>query len=418
MDKDKYYRKNYIYLITEGIFFDVGFVFFDPTTILPLLMERLTGSTFLVGLLAMVRYLGAGIFSLLAGNWNRSIEYKKHFLIKYSALSRLPIWLLGFYLVFFQNDNVILVGLFIILIQMLFWSGDGALSTAWIDVVGKTIDPYQRGKFFSIRQISSGLIAILAGFVIKYILSLESLNFPANYGIIIMISALLYTFSLFMFFGIKEKPSQIKDKENLKVLLKNVVFYFKNNKAFSKSMVVLGFSMLSSISLPFYIVYAKTTFNIQDSTVGIFIIVQTIGKILGGLIYGVIGDRYGHHRSILIYSFCTTTVPIIAILTGLYFSQYILILYSILYFMLGFFMNGWPIFFNYMIDSVNKKDRSLYAGLVNVVKIPASLAPFLGGIIVNFWGYMPMFILALIFSIVGLIFAIRLKDMRNIEITS
>ena len=130
-------------------------------------MDRLTGSSLLVGLLAMVRYLGAGIFSLLAGNWNRSLKYKKTFLIKYSALSRLPIWFLGLYLIFFQNDNVLFIGLFIILIQTLFWSGDGGLSTAWIDVVGKTIDPYQRGKFFSIRQILSGIIAIFAGYLIR-----------------------------------------------------------------------------------------------------------------------------------------------------------------------------------------------------------------------------------------------------------
>ena len=407
------YKKNYIYLTLEGILFDVGFVFFDPTTILPLLIERLTGSAFLVGLLTMVRYLGAGIFSLLAGNWNRTLKFKKKYLIKYSAITRLPIWLLGFYLFFFHNGNVILVGLFIIFIQFLFWAGDGALSTAWVDVVGKTIDPYQRGKFFSIRQITSGLIAILAGFIIKYILSLESLVFPSNYGLIISISAFLYTLSLFMFFGIEEKASIVKEKESIKNLLKNVFTYFKNNKNFSKSMAVLGFSMLSSIALPFYIVYAKTTFNILDSTVGIFIIVQTLGKILGGLIYGIVGDRHGHHRSMLIYSISTTTAPIIAIITGMFFADYIIILYSLLYFLLGFFMNGWPIFFNYMIDSVAKEDRTLYAGLVNVVKIPASLAPFAGGIIVSFWGYYPMFYLALIFSFIGLAFAITLKDARD-----
>ncbi|MFO7815215.1 MAG: MFS transporter [Halanaerobiales bacterium] len=413
MKDNNVYKKNYFYLIIEGIFFDVGFVFFDPTTILPLLMNRLTGSSLLVGLLVMVRYLGAGIFSLLAGNWNRSLKYKKSFLIKYSALSRLPIWLLGLYLIFFQNDNVIFIGLFIILIQTLFWSGDGGISTAWIDVVGKTINPYQRGKFFSIRQITSGIIAIFAGYLIKYILSLESLSFPVNYGIIITIGAFIYTLSVLMFFGIQERPSQIKPKENLKDLFKNITFYFKNNKAFSKSMVVLGFSMLSSISLPFYIVYAKNIFQIKDSAVGIFIIVQIIGKITGGLIYGIVGDKYGHHKSILIYSICTTSVPVIAILSGTFFVDYIIFTYSLLFLMLGFFMNGWPIFFNYMIDTVNNKDRSLYAGLVNVVKIPASLAPFAGGIIVKHWGYSPMFLIALLFSSIGLYFATKLPDKRT-----
>ncbi len=412
MHDENFYKKNYIYLIIEGILFDVGFVFFDPTTILPLLIERLTGSSFLVGLLSMVKYLGSGIFSLLAGNWNRAAQYKKPFLIKYSFLSRFPIWFLGLYLILFQNDNVVMVGLFIIFIQLLFWSGDGALSTAWIDVIGKSINPYQRGKFFSIRQIISGFISIFAGFIIKYILSLENLAFPTNYGIIITISAVIYTFSILVFFGIKEKPSQVKEKEDIKSLLKNLSFYFKNNSAFSKSMVVLAFSMLSSISLPFYIVYAKTSFNIADSTVGIFIIVQTAGKILGGLIYGLIGDRFGHHKSMLIYALSTTSAPLIAILTGLYFTNYIIILYSFLYFILGLYLNGWPIFFNYMIDAVDSEERSLYAGLINVVKIPASLAPFVGGIMVSFWGYMPMFILALIFAVVSLYYALDLPDMR------
>lgn len=413
MHDENFYKKNYIYLIIEGILFDVGFVFFDPTTILPLLIERLTGSSFLVGLLSMVKYLGSGIFSLLAGNWNRAAQYKKPFLIKYSFLSRFPIWFLGLYLILFQNDNVVMVGLFIIFIQLLFWSGDGALSTAWIDVIGKSINPYQRGKFFSIRQIISGFISIFAGFIIKYILSLENLAFPTNYGIIITISAVIYTFSILVFFGIKEKPSQVKEKEDIKSLLKNLSFYFKNNSAFSKSMVVLAFSMLSSISLPFYIVYAKTSFNIADSTVGIFIIVQTAGKILGGLIYGLIGDRFGHHKSMLIYALSTTSAPLIAILTGLYFTNYIIILYSFLYFILGLYLNGWPIFFNYMIDAVDSEERSLYAGLINVVKIPASLAPFVGGIMVSFWGYMPMFILALIFAVVSLYYALDLPDMRG-----
>jgi len=413
MHDENFYKKNYIYLIIEGILFDVGFVFFDPTTILPLLIERLTGSSFLVGLLSMAKYLGSGIFSLLAGNWNRSIKYKKPFLIKYSFLSRSPIWLLGLYLIFFQNDNVVMVGLFIIFIQLLFWSGDGALSTAWIDVVGKSINPHQRGKFFSIRQIISGFISIFAGFIIKYILSLENLAFPTNYGIIITISAVIYTLSILVFFGLKEKPSQVKEKENMKNLLKNIAFYFRNNSAFSKSMIVLGFSMLSSISLPFYIVYAKTTFNIADSTVGIFIIVQTAGKILGGLIYGLIGDKFGHHKSMLIYAISTTLAPLIAIITGLFFDNHIIILYSLLYFILGLYVNGWPIFFNYMIDAVDSKDRSLYAGLINVVKIPASLAPFVGGIMVIFWGYMPMFILALTFAIVSLYYALDLPDMRG-----
>ncbi|MCF8008395.1 MAG: MFS transporter [Halanaerobiales bacterium] len=414
MDKDIYYKKNYIYLILEGILVDVGFIFFDPTTILPLLMEKLTGSTFLVGALSMVRYLGSGFFSLISGNYNRTLKFKKKFLIVLSTISRLPIWILGLYLIFFKQENELIVGLFILIIQFLFWSGDGGLSTAWVDVIGKSINPYQRGRFFSARQIISGCIAIFASFIIKWLLALQTVDFPINYGIIIMIGGFLYTTSIFFFFGIKEQPSQIREKDKMIDLIKNIKYYFENNNAFTRSMVVLGFSMLSTISLPFYIIYAKNVFYIEDNTVGILIIIQTVGKIIGGLLYGIIGDKYGHYISARIYSICTFMIPLIAIFTGLFLGKYILITYSLLFFILGFFANGWPIFFNYMIDTVKEEERSFYTGLINVVKIPTSIAPFIGGIIVNFAGYMPMFFIALLLSSIAVFFAFRLPNSNRL----
>ena len=40
-------RRNYVLLVAEGILFTVGLVFFDPNTLLPLLMERMTGAAVL-----------------------------------------------------------------------------------------------------------------------------------------------------------------------------------------------------------------------------------------------------------------------------------------------------------------------------------------------------------------------------------
>ena len=59
------------------------------------------------------------------------------------------------------------------------------------------------------------------------------------------------------------------------------------------------------------------------------------------------------------------------------------------------------VFMNYMIDLVPADQRTLFAGFTNVVRVPASFAPFIGGFIVNQWSYKPVFILSLIFALAG-----------------
>lgn len=396
-------KKNYLFLLLEGMCFNIGLVFIDGNTILPLLVEELTGSSILVGLLGMAPAFGMGVTSLIAGNYSRSLPYKKKFILKFSSIGRLPLWLLGIALLFLPTDNAIIWAFLILTIQYAFWLVDGAVYTAWTDLIGKTISGNIRGRFFSVTQLLGGGLAIFAGGLISKILNIHFLDFPSNYGLVIIIGALCFSLSIFMFSQIKEnKVSSVSEKESSLELIKNIPEYLKSSRAFTKSMVILFLGTMTTISLPFYITFAKNSFGLAESEVGIFISLRIIGKFLGGIVFGIIGDKFGHEKSIIIYGFSILFPGLIAILINPSMSTtLIIILFNIIYFFVGIQVGSWMVFMNYMIDLIPADQRTLFAGFINLVRVPASFAPFIGGFIVNQWNYTPVFVISLIFGAIG-----------------
>jgi hypothetical protein len=406
--KKNNYKKNYILLLLEGILFDVGFVFFNPSTILPLLMMKLTNSSVMVGMLAMLRYLSPGIFSLISGNQTRPCKYKKKYLLIVSAIGRLPIWILGISLFLINSNNKIFWGGIILFVNFLFWSGDGSVTPVWSDIVGKTILPDQRGRFFLNRQVISGFLSLLASLLIRKILDSSILIFPNDYGIIISISALIFTFSLLSLVPINEASSITSEKDSYKEMIIKIPKYFKNNSGFSFSMITLFFSNLSTIALPFYITYSQIDFNLTEKHVASFVIIQILGRITAGLAYGLIGDKYGHEKSIFLNVTSAFLAPL-SIIILIYFNiESAFICFGIAYFFLGFFLGGWVVFINYTIDIIDQKNRTFFVGLINLIKIPTAMAPLMGGVIIKFFDYPSVFWIALIVSAISIAFSLFL----------
>ncbi len=396
---------NYLFLFLEGLCFSLGLVFFDSSTILPLLMQRFTDSAILVGLVGMAPAFSMGLTALLAGNYGRSIKFKKSFILKISSAGRLPLWILGLTLLFFPLENPFFWAFLILAIQFVFWLADGAVFTAWTDLIAKSISGNFRGRFLSFMQIISGIISIFAAMMVSRILNLDFLNFPRNYGLLLTIGAILFTLSIFMFGSIKEKEASITTRrDSIIQLVKKLPDYFRKNVAFSRSMLTLFLCTLATIALPFYIVYAENIFGLGETEVGFFISARIIGRILGAFFYGVIGDKFGHEQGVKIFSFSTGIPVVFALLLnpGLP-DNLVFILFVLIFFFIGVMQTGgWSVFMNYMIDVVNASDRTLFAGFTSLIKVPASIAPLLGGFILNKAGFLPVFLLAALFSLLGI----------------
>ena len=79
-----------------------------------------------------------------------------------------------------------------------------------------------------------------------------------------------------------------------------------------------------------------------------------------------------------------------------------------LLFVLGLSLEGWSPYINYMLDVVPTVERPLYAGLMGVGYVPATLAPIVGGIIVQQLGYEALFVITAALTGAGLIVSFAL----------
>lgn len=406
-------KRNYALLVAEGILFTVGQVFFDPNTILPLLMERLTGSVFLVGLLGAVQPLTKGVVPVLAGNWISSLPYKRRFLITVIAIGRLPLWLLGAALVFLPRlapaaPAAVWAGI-ILLVQVLFWFGDSAGDPAWMDLVGKSVPVRRRGRFFALRQVVGGGTSIVAGAAVAGLLALEALAFPVNYGLVVAIGAVIYTANVATFVAMIERPSRTGKRLSVPSLIKRLPAFLKANTIFARTMAVLLLVNLARISLPFFIVFGRREFGLAEGSLAFILPLQMAGRISGAALWGYIGDRFGHHLGIRGVA-AAFAVPSLLGLAAVFVLPPGLapIAFPVLFFFLGFALEGWPPFINYMLEIVHEDERPIYAGLMSVGFMPAALAPVVGGVIIEAAGFGPLFAVAAVLACCGLVVSTRL----------
>lgn len=408
-------KRNYILLVAEGILFTVGQVFFDPNTVLPLLMERLTGSVFLVGLLGAVQPLTKGLVPVVAGNWVSSLPYKKRFLVRVIAVGRLPLWILGVALVLFpgQGGAILWAGL-VLLVHMLFWFGDSAGDPAWMDLVGKSVPVTRRGRFFAYRQVIGGVLSIAAGGGVAALLDLDALVFPANYGVVICIGALIYTANVGTFVAMFERPGRTSDRLAVGALLRQLPHYLRRNRVFARTMGILLLVNLARISLPFFIVFGRRTFGLAEGSLALILPLQMAGRISGAALWGYIGDRHGHHRGIRGVALAFTLPSILALVMTLILPDSVApVAFPVLFFVLGFALEGWPPFINYMLEIVSEDERPVYAGLLSVGFMPAALAPIAGGLLVESLGYPVLFGIAAGLGVAGMLLSTTLSPVER-----
>jgi MFS family permease len=141
---------------------------------------------------------------------------------------------------------------------------------------------------------------------------------------------------------------------------------------------------------------------------------QIAGRIVGAALWGFLGDRYGHHTGIRGVAIAFSIPSLIAlILATLSPAAVAAPAFGLLFFVLGFALEGWPPFINYMLDIVEEQERPLYAGLMSVGFVPAALAPIVGGFLIRQWGYPLLFGSATATAVCGVILATSLPRAKS-----
>ncbi|MDD3627207.1 MAG: MFS transporter [bacterium] len=421
-------NRNFILGVLNGTIYNFSDSLRDRYFVIPVFLLLLTDSKILIGIASAVIIAGWYLPQAFFTKWTYVNHYKMP-LYRVAAYIRIFSWCMitaTVCLIGKIPDYLVLILFFICL--LLAYGTGGLAGIPFMDIVAKTIDQKKRSSFFAYRFITGGILSFLAGFAVKFILSENSpMKFPLNFCILFFISTIFTAVAFFIFFGVKEPPSNNELKKNIigknfykdawKTLIQD--FNFRN---FYLYRFFLGIGLMS---IPFIIPLGIEKLGIEKSDAGIFLAVSAIIGIFSNIWWKKISEKKGSvqvQNITAVLLITLTGIILIAIALDRFLPELMNIniavinlnpsqlLLSLSAFMISslVFSDGMG-YYNYLLEMAPENKREIYVGFINTLNTPILLLPILGGVISKY-SFGTLFILAFTFSIAAFFISKKLKE--------
>jgi len=376
-------RHNMRHGVLHGAFFHMATAFADPYAVIPLFLAGFTESRALIGL--VVSLVGAvGVVPQLA--MARQIRHRpvsaRSFMLA-GIWTRCGVWGLiaaGALLLPMQSIWILILFIFLISVYSL---GGGVAVLPFKQIISGTIPAERRSTFFGWRLLTGGLLAVLAGVVVKYVLGSGALTWPRNYGVLFALSfaalAVAYTAMSGFRFPADDGKSQGQDLPPLRQELN----YVRREYPILKRLIIVR--LLSGglpLALPFLTLYATRDVGIPLSWVGLYVATQKGGAVLSNLAWMPLGNRLGTRAVILcglglaVSSFAVILISDAAIAIALAFA------------LAGAGMSAMVVGFGgYILELGTPRIRPLLFALEGTLLMPLYFMPLVGGWLVDGYGY-------------------------------
>lgn len=409
--KDTNLRWNFTMGLLHGIFFNGGMAFSNPTTILSVFLNIFTHSKIIVGLFSSVMNSGNILPQLFVANRLESKIYKKPVLVMAITIRALCWGLLGLITYFSGRSHPLIIITSLFFLLTLFSFMGGVASVPFTDIWGKAVPSTLRGRFFGYRQLFGGLLAIGAGFIVKYILGNKNLIFPDNYAFLFLFSFIFISISYLALGSVKEPVEEVyKNKLTFKDFLKKAFGILKSNRNYRTFLIIQILIGANGLILPFYVLYARNIIGVEEKMIGMYVSAQMLGSTLSNILWAYLSDYVGNKKVIQINAFISLLIPAVALLINRQLQGLFLLLFTLI----GFSMAGGAIgYTNFLLDTALPKDRPTYISLNGTITVPVILFPLIGGIAIQYTSYKFLLIITMPVILTGFILSLWLREPRK-----
>jgi len=409
----KNFLHNFLVNAGDAITWLIGDSFSSFSTIIPVFASTITSSPIIIGLIPAFRNAGWFLPQLFLAP---RIENKTPILptvIWLGISERLPYLFLTIYAFILPHlSQEVAVALFLgIVIWLSLASGFVALP--WQELIARVIPTTFRGRFFGLSHLIGSGLAILSAFTASIIL--KKVTYPYNYGLSFLLATTFLIISFFFFIQTREPKKEYtpKPKEHKGAFLNRLRSTLKEDKNFRTFLISRAFSYTGSMAYGFIAVYGIQHFDLSDAYAGIFTVFLVIGSIIGYGFWGFISDRFGHKMVLTFAALCWATSLLLVILAPE-------VLWINLSLVLMSFANTGEVIgdINIVFEFGREEERPFFIGMARTLTGPFQLiAPIAAGVVIKFWNYQSMFILAAFFALTNMfILWFFLKDPRKQKI--
>ena len=384
-------RWNFNVIIGEAGAFLIGRSWVDPVAVLPLFIQTLTPSTFIVGLVTTLQRLGYTLPQLpmaaVLGHRPRRLPYLRWGVL----LGRSPFLLFVIYLWASRVENTTATLVFMVVGLAAVSAGNGAVAVPWQDIIAKSIPSRLRGRFFGTMQFVQAVGALGVGLAVRWALGPAGPSYPANYILMFTMAGVFFTISTIGCWVVREPIRPVLDKpESMRELVSGGMALLKQHREFRSLVVVTFLAFGLNLTMPFYILHAKTNLGVPDEMAGIYIWAAVLSGAPMSLLWGHINDRRGPRAVLRGGCIMATLAPALALLipwvtraaggvlpgaAGALPYVYALV------FLVGGSGFGplWMGSNNYLFELASHEDRHRYIALLATLTAPRTLFPVLTG---------------------------------------
>jgi MFS family permease len=405
--REKVYRRNFGYFLTDNILFMVALGLLGSNTVVPDFVRHLTNSEILIGLSGTLFNVGWMLPQLLVARYVVGYARKKWLFVGPNLVVRFVVLIFAGIIVWLGRDRpgAVLIAFFICYGLAAF--GDGLVGVPWADLVGTSLDNRWRARLMGLSTAAAGALMLLVAPLVGLVLGAQGPGFPNNYAVIFGAAGAAFAISIVpgLFFHELPGGEAVAQIPTLREFVPSLGRLLRTDAPLRAFVLTRVFSSLFMMAAPFYIGYATVELGLSSSVaVPALLAMQTIGIVAGAVLYAWLGARSNVHYIRLALA-GAAVLPICALL-----SAYVgpLPLY------LGFLLSGLFTenllsgFLNWVVGYAGPAERPVYVGLSNTVAAGVSfVAPFLAGTIAQTLGYRPLFVVALLMTLVAFFVAAR-----------
>lgn len=176
---------------------------------------------------------------------------------------------------------------------------------------------------------------------------------------------------------------------------KQLITVSRKLKPLILTQLLTGFSLMV---LPFYVVYSRDQLGAPADAIGWFLMAQVLGGSISGLVWARIVDKSGSKTMLIICAVISALTPALAVAIQPFGWKAMLPVF----FLAGSVYNGRTVGFkSALLELAPIAERSTYAGLNAVLTLPVALLPITAGLLLNYWSFSHLFLIASIFIGIG-----------------
>ena len=397
---DQYLRQhenwNFAVNLLDLSFFSLARSFIYDSTVLSLYASYLTDSALLIGLIPAIQNVGYFLPQLLIARHTEQLERMKPLIMKVSVMERLPYLFVALGIRFRPNAPPWLSFVILACSLALATSSGGLGSPAWKSMLAKVVPVGRRGRLFGLSDALGGFLGIGGAALSGWILT--RYHYPTSFGLCFGL-CFLFQLCSYACLSLNREPPKAPSKETLspRDYWRRLPGLLRENANFSRYLVGRALVTFGAMGTTFYIVYARTAFDLGDGFAARLTMAAFIIQVLSTPLLGWLADRRGNKWVMELGILLDASAVVL-----IFLAPSSLWLYGV-FILANAALAGRRIStLSITMEFSNQEDLPTFTALAGtVLAIPVFLAPVVGGWLADVAGYRALFVAALGFTTLG-----------------